>query len=205
MSRLLFILSFLGVTLLVVNPSKASAAQIDRCQKYVQDVRKYHYEVFGIDYPYWYGVGQLKQESLCRDIISNDGVGSQGVSQITYKLWASYLKKFNIQDLKSTSNQIKAQAYIMKSCEQQAIAPNLWIMYQIYNGGSLVNTEIKRAGGADHDKAKLQCHRKVVHFTNGMTLDACEINYDYSKKIYKYGNQYILNTNSMKVVPIKYW
>ena len=192
MRLLLFILLFLSAI--------ASEAKDNRCERYVQDVRRFHYEVFGVDYPYWYGVGQLQQESNCRDIISNDGVGSQGVSQVTYKLWDKYLKSNGVYDLRSTSNQIKAQAYIMKSCKNQAVSNQLWIMYQVYNGGGLVNKEIKRAGSINHDLARKECKRKVVRFSNGMSIDACEINYDYSVKIFSYGQKYKLSEDKLK-----YW
>ena len=44
----------------------ASVRKQDRCTGYVQLVRKEHFRCFGLDFPYWYGVGQLRQESGCR-------------------------------------------------------------------------------------------------------------------------------------------
>jgi len=121
MLRLLFISLFLFVTLL----------EGSRCTSYVQQVRKAHYGVFGLDFPYWFGVGQLEQESNCRNVISNDGIGSQGLAQITYRIWDKYLQQKGIYEIESLSNQFKAQAWIMKNSKEQAYSSHLWVAYQI--------------------------------------------------------------------------
>lgn len=196
MLRLYFILLFLSHTLLAV----------DRCQSLVHDVRKAHYRVFGLDYPYWYGVGQLKQESRCRDVISRDGVGSQGVAQITYRIWKKYLLKHSVDDLMSINNQLTAQALIMKNCKKQAYSSHLWVAYQVYNGGALVNKEITRARvelgirEISHEMARLYCKRRTITFLNGTQINACDINYDYSKKVFKYGNNYKFIDNDSKYI-----
>jgi hypothetical protein len=188
MLRLFFILLYLYATL--------SAG--DRCQSYVQEVRRAHYQVFGLNYPYWYGVGQLRQESNCRDVISRDGVGSQGVAQITYRIWKSYLTRKGVPDIISTSNQLRAQALIMANCKKQAYSSHLWVAYQVYNGGSLVNREIKAARKETrlieipHRLARLYCKRRDIVFNNGQTINACDINYEYSEYIYKYAQKYKL-------------
>lgn len=186
MLLLRFILLFLFVTLL----------EADRCKSYIQDVRKAHFKVFGLNYPYWYGIGQLRQESLCRDVISQDGIGSQGLAQITYRIWDKYLSKYGINHIESTENQLKAQALIMKNCKKQAYSSHLWVAYQIYNGGPLVNKEIIRARNdlgireVPHCIAEKYCKRRDITFLNGQIINACDINYDYSKKVYEYGNKY---------------
>lgn len=195
MLRLLFILPFLTSTLLA-----------DRCSQYVQEVRKEHYRVFGLNYPYWYGVAQLKQESLCRDIISRDGVGSQGLAQITYRVWRRYLSDKGVPDIKSVSNQLRAQALIMSNCKKQAYSSHLWVAYQVYNGGSLVNKEITRARQdlnireVPHCIARQYCKRKDIRFNNGQVINACDINYEYSERIYKYGQQYKVFEDSKKFI-----
>ena len=167
-----------------------------RCQKYIQLERVAHYAVFGVDYPYWYGVGQLKQESGCRDIISRDGVCSQGVAQITYRVWQKFLNKKGIKNLYSVGNQIHAQAYIMKNCKKQAYSSHLWVAYSVYNSGHIVNKEITKARKALHIRevpwniARKFCKRRMIHFNNGQTISACKIGYDYPKKVFKYGQKY---------------
>ena len=168
----------------------------DRCTKYIQEVRKAHYAVFGTDFPYWYAVGQLQQESNCRNILSNDGIGSQGLAQITYKVWKNFLKKKGIPNINTTKNQLHAQAFIMADAKRGAYSSHLWVAYQIYNGGYLVNKEIKKARikygirEVPHNIAREFCKRKIITFNSGYKLDACEINYDYSVKIYKYSKWY---------------
>jgi hypothetical protein len=162
----------------------------------VQGVRKAHYKVFGLDYPYWYGVAQLKQESGCRDILSKDGIGSQGLAQITYRWWKPFLNSKGIANIGSVDNQLLSQAYIMQDAKKQAYSKNLWVAYQVYNGGGLVNKEISRARldldiiEVSHSIAYKYCKRKIITFNSGQKIDACLINYEYSQKIYEYSKQY---------------
>lgn len=176
---------------------------IQRCQSYVQDVRKAHYAQFGVDYPYQYGVGQLVQESGCRNILSYDGVGSEGLPQITFRLWQKPLKAKGINSIKSIPDQLKAQAIIMKSVYDPKFG--LWVTYQKYNGGGLVLKEIKRAGAEDWVKAKAQCRRGQSCFTypNGKRecVSNCDINYDYSVQVWKYGGKYA----TVKTDHYRYW
>ena len=180
-------LRFLFATLLVVN-----AFGVDRCASLTQEVRRAHWAVFGVDYPYQYGVAQLKQESNCRNIISNDGVGSEGMAQITYRWWQDVLKKNGILEIKTLPNHLRAQAVIMKSMYKPEYG--LWVTYQIYNGGNHVLKEIARAGVADWEKAKEKCTRGQSCFTlkSGKRIcrSNCDINYEYSQNIFKMGKEY---------------
>lgn len=180
-------LRLLLCTLLAVN-----AFALDRCIHLVQEVRRAHFSVFGLDYPYQYGVAQLKQESNCRDIISNDGVGSQGVAQITYRWWQDVLKKNGILEIKTLPNHLRAQAILMRENYNQKYP--LWVAYQRYNGGAHVLKEIERAGAIDWQAAKDNCKRGQSCFTmrdgTKQCRSNCDINYEYSKNVYKYGKEY---------------
>lgn len=178
------------VALICLAANNVHAGGLQRCQSLSQGVRKAHAYYFGVDFPYEYSVGQLQQESNCRDVISRDGVGSEGPAQITYRLWQGALKQEGIAEIRSTANHLKAQAFINRSAWRQAEHKRLWVMYQIYNGGGLVNTEIRRAGKADWRAAYSVCRRKIVRFKDGSTESACDINYDYSRRVYRYGEQY---------------
>lgn len=180
----------------------ANTAYAGRCQQYSQEVRTNHFREFGVDYPWHYAVGQLQQESGCRNILSNDGVGSQGIPQITWSVWGEYLGEKGIPALRTTKDQLRAQALINKNTFDSSPIKKLWVSFQIYNGGRLVLKEIDRAGSSEWSLARKQCHRKVVTFSSGQKVDACDINYDYSKNIYKYGNQYRLESDSIK---FKFW
>jgi hypothetical protein len=175
-------------SLLALLPFPALA--MERCQNLAQEVRSAHSLLFGTDFPSHYSVGQLQQESNCRDVISRDGVGSEGPAQITYRLWKDALARKGITEIRTTKNHLRAQAFINKCAYNEARVKKLWIAYQIYNGGGLVNKEIQRAGKPDWALAKAQCRRKIVHFRDGSSESACDINYDYSRRVYRYGNAY---------------
>jgi hypothetical protein len=173
-----------------------------RCELYIQEVRKAHYSQFGLDFPYQYGVGQLQQESGCRNIISNDGVSSEGLPQITYRVWQKPLRAKGIESITAISDQLKAQAIIMHSVYKSQYG--LWVTYQIYNGGGLVLKEINRAKIAQWDKAKEKCRRGQSCFTyKGITTcrSNCDINYDYSQRVFKYGEPYA----KVESKNFKYW
>ncbi|MCX6062244.1 MAG: hypothetical protein NT103_08355 [Campylobacterales bacterium] len=184
--RLYLLLTLLAVDLL-------AGGYIARCNQYTQEVRRAHWSQFGVDYPYQYGVGQLVQESGCRNIISLDGVGSEGLPQITYRVWQQPLKAKGVTGITAIGDQLKAQAIIMKSCHDGNQYKKLWIAYQVYNGGGLVKKEIKRAGIVDWEKAKASCNRGQSCFTyKGVKTcrSNCDINYEYSQNIFKYGGKY---------------
>lgn len=172
---------------------------LQRCSQYQREVRIAHSMQFGIEYPWWYGVAQLEEESACRSgVTSNDGVGSQGLSQVTWSFWGKHLKKAGINDLSTTKNQIRAQAYVMRDAHRHRFY-ELWVSYQIYNGGRLVLKEIARSGGApDWAKAKAVARRRDVHFSNGQVINAADINYRYSKRIFKHGQRYRLGIDSAR-------
>lgn len=146
--------------------------------------------MFGTDYPYHYAVAQLHKESLCRNVLSRDGVGSEGYAQITYRVWEKRLKTFGINEVRTTSNNLRAQAIINKDVWDSTPHKKLWVSMQIYNGGYLVLKEIDRAGAVDWQAARDQCKRRIIRFNNGQERSACDINYEYSKLIFKYGEDY---------------
>ena len=192
--RLLFIVTLLAVNLFA----------LERCALLTQKVRVAHFKEFGISFPYQYGIAQLEQESACRASISNDGAGSQGVAQITYRLWKKILDQEGITEIASVQGCLRAQAAIMRYLHEPGRP--LWITYQRYNGGDWVLKEIKKAGVQDWTKAKAQCTRGNSHFKlkNGtvQTRNNCDINYEYSQKIYKLGGQYgAIQDNSQ----FRYW
>lgn len=192
---------FLFLTLLAVE--LCAGGSISRCQSYVQEVRRAHWTQFGVDYPYQYGVGQLVQESGCRNVLSYDGVGSQGLPQITWRWHKATLQKHGIRSLDAIGDQLKAQAILMRQMWNPKYG--LWVTYQSYNGGGLVLKEINRAGGENWVKAKSQCRRGQSCFTypsgKKECVSNCEINYDYSVQVYTYGEKY----GSIRSKQYRYW
>ena len=176
-------------------PTKAFA---DRCLQYAQEVRVNHFREFGTEYPWHYAIGQLQQESGCRNILSNDGVGSQGLPQITWKVWGKYLEKNDVPGLRTTKDQLRSQALINHDIWSTSPIKKLWVTFQIYNGGPLVLKEISRSKSTEWGSAKKECHRKIITFDSGQKIDACNINYDYSKNIHFYADRYRVTDDSVK-------
>jgi hypothetical protein len=175
----------------------------DRCALLVKDVRVQHTKYFGLMFPYWKGVGQLKTESACRSEVTAFDAG-QGVAQFMPRT-SSYIQSLMGERLDpyNPAKAIRMQAFYMArihSKENWDPAKPLWIDYQIYNGGrGTLYAEYKRAGLLDWDLMKLSCQRKKIQMKWGV-LDLCEVNYDYSRKVDKYGNQYRRGPDGMR-----YW
>lgn len=178
------------ILIILLVAGNAWAGTVERCQGQAQEVRRAHAYYFGVDFPSEYAVGQRQQESNCRDVLSRDGVGSEGPAQITYRLWQTPLQRQGITEIRTPENHAKAQAFINRAAWRQAEHKRLWVMFQIYNGGGLVNKEITRAGKADWKAAYSVCKRRMITFKDGSKINACDINYDYSKRVYRYGEQY---------------
>jgi hypothetical protein len=189
------ILTAMALTLVVMMalfPGDAQAS--DRCQSMEQEVRTAHFRYFGLDFPWWYGVAQLQKESGCRNVLSRDGVGSEGPAQITFRWWKKPLAAEGIAEVRSTKNNLRAQAFIMKDA-WDASPQRLWVAYQIYNGGRLVLKEIAR-GGLGWHAARKECRRKDIVFDNGQVINACDINYQYPVKIERYADAYRRGTDA---------
>lgn len=185
------------ILFLLVSPAYA----LDRCESLVKDVRVEHTKYFGIQFPYWYGVGQLKQESACRTNVTAFDAG-QGVAQFMPKT-AQYVQALMGETLDpyNPKQAIRMQAFYMNRIHRlENWTGRLWTSYQIYNGGKgTLFKEYQRAEILDWDLMKTACQRKKIQMKWGI-LDLCEVNYDYSKKVEKYGNQYRRGADGMR-----YW
>lgn len=171
----------------------SSIPSVDRCIEYSTDVRSQHTKYFGMGFPWIYGLGQLRVESGCRGTATAWDLG-QGIAQFMPQT-TKYINSLMGKNLNpyNPANAIHMQAYYMSLIYrgQKWSLGRLWASYQSYNGGegNLLN-EYKRAGILDWQTMRDQCHRKVITLKSGGKLDFCQVNYDYSKKVYKYGQQY---------------
>jgi len=200
----LSVLFVFGLLLLLMGCSKPVMAVVeppvskDRCVQWVQPVRTEHTKYFGLQFPYWYGVGQLKTESACRTDITAFDAG-QGIAQMMPKTsqWIQSLMGEAL-DPYNPKQAIRMQAFYMHRIHtKENWVEKLWVSYQIYNGGrGTLYAEYERAIAIDWDLMKAQCRRKKIQLKSGI-LDLCQVNYDYSKKIEKYGNQYRRGTDGM--------
>lgn len=180
--------------LFTLTPTRASA--LERCKALASEIRRAHTFYFGTDFPWWYSVAQAEKESLCRhSILSSDGVGSEGFAQITYRWWKEKLKREGITEIKSIPNHAKAQAFINKYEYDRTVCKKLFEMYQRYNGGTLVSQELKQAKSCKWENGYRVCRRKdiCVWVTSQgcrQFRNACDINYEYSLKIFQLGQKY---------------
>ena len=185
------------ILLLVAVPAHA----LDRCEAHIKDVRVEHTKYFGIQFPYWYGVAQLKTESACRTNITAFDAG-QGIAQFMPKT-AQYIQSLmgEALDPYNPRQAIRMQAFYMNRIHlTENWTDRLWISYQIYNGGKgTLYKEYQRAEILDWDLMKLCCQRKKIQMKWGV-LDLCEVNYDYSKKVEKYSAAYRRGAEGMR-----YW
>ena len=172
---------------------------MDRCKQYVKEVRIAHTIQFGLMYPYWYGVGQLEQESLCRANVTAFDAG-QGIAQFMPKteIWIEELMGEQL-DMMNPRDAIRAQAFYMHRIhEKENWTGLLFADYQIYNGGRTnLYKEYLRAGKeVNWEKMKAQCLRRKLKFKWGI-LDLCDVNYDYSVQVWRKGQQYSTSTDGM--------
>lgn len=163
----------------------------DRCQQYIQTVRVNHYKYFGLNFPYHYGVGQLRQESGCRADITSFDAG-QGIAQFmprTQKYCEKYIGQI---DPMNPYQAIRAQAWYMSQIHKQNKCCGLWVTYMFYNGGQgNVLKEYRRAGKReDWHMMKAVCSRGRAYLRSGQVLDFCKVAYDYPIKVYRYGKEY---------------
>jgi hypothetical protein len=187
----LFLRIFLFLALILSVPINSIA--IDRCKDHIIDVRNHHILYFGPDYPWWYGVGQLKQESCCRTTVTafDSGMGIAQFMPATHKyvegLLGMKLDPYNPHQA------IRMQAFYMSVVHKQNkfIGKPLCYTYQAYNGGwKLLYVESERAGSEKWVDMKEACQRRKIKLKSGSILDFCEVNYDYSIRVWKYGNLY---------------
>lgn len=182
---------FILTIFLILAISFRFAIAKDMCKDLVVYERNAHIQYFGPSFPWWDGVGQIKQESACRENVTAFDKG-QGVAQFMpdTKKFVEHLmgKPFNSYNAKEAIN---AQAFYMYYLYKQNKIGTIWSTYQGYNGGfAPLYSEYKKAGVADYNKMRKVCHRKVITLKGGKKLDMCDVNYSYPKNIYKYGKEY---------------
>jgi hypothetical protein len=187
------------IILLMLLPIQVQA--LDRCQEFVTPVRNEHVKYFGIGFPYWYGVGQLQQESACKSKVTAFDQG-MGVAQFM-PATSTYIQSLMGEKLDpyNPTQAIRMQAFYMSRIHsKENWTKFLWISYQIYNGGKgTLYKEYQKAGCLDWDLMRRGCQRKKIQFKWGV-LDLCDVNYDYSKNIEKYANEYRRGLDEMR-----YW
>lgn len=173
---------------------------VDRCRDYLGDVRVQHVRYLGAAFPWWYGVGQLRQESGCRaDVRAFDH--GMGIAQFMPATASEIKRRLGARlDPFNAAQAIRMQAYYLSVLQRSNFAGGaLWLTYQAYNGGwSPLKAEAARAGAVTWDAMKGQCRRKTIPLKGGRLLDLCDVNYDYSRRVHRYGNAYRQGRDLMK-------
>ena len=151
-----------------------------------------------MDFPYWYAIGQAQQESSCRSSVTSFDEG-KGLFQFV-PATAKEVKQRMKEEVDPTiaSDAIRMNAYYMRGLHNQNWSGCLWMTYQAYNGGwGTLKSEYLRAGTSDYESMRQQCKRKKIKLPSGQYLDLCKVNYDYSKKIYEYGDYFRAGSDSI--------
>ncbi len=182
--------------------------QFDDCLKYKPYILNIFIKAYGLDYPWWFNLGQLKLESNCKwYMFSYDGLGSIGPAQIVERFHDAKFKQKGLTNWKVVPSEYFYAYFILMQESLDATHPlcytgptiqkKMWAWFQIYNTGpkGVVNTAITKAGICNHDIAKQYCRGKnicVYKTANGCKQyrNSCDINFDYSVLVYKYGQKY---------------
>jgi hypothetical protein len=175
-----------------------SIAKAD-CRNLMPKVKNASDFVLGIDYPYFFNLGQIEVETDCFWRTSLDGIGSIGYAQITPAFWDKVLKK-NFPNWKQKDNfdYFLSQAYIIKDARERAKIKKLWVVYQIYNRSAyFVNREAEEGLGSWEralDVCVAKYNQNICVWRQAGTCrqwrGSCEINYGYSLKVYEKGIKY---------------
>lgn len=170
-----------------------SGYSLDKCNTYINDVKRASMKYFGPTFPYWYSLGQLRQESNCKSSVTAFD-GGMGIAQFMPKT-SKYIQSLMGETLDPYNPQqaIRMQAYYMARIhKKENWTPKLFLDFQIYNGGAgNLKNEYNRAGKvAEWGKMRAVCRRRVIILKSGKPLDFCSVNYDYSIKVEKYAKPY---------------
>ena len=173
-------------------------ANASECYKLMPKTRQASEFILGLDYPYWYNLGQIEAETNCIWRTSLDGWGSIGYAQLTEQFLPWLSKKFPNWKTKGHMDHFLAQAYLIKQLINRVSCRKLWCVYQCYNRSCWkVNREAMQADCLWEEAFDL-CNKKFVENicvwkqkrkclqwrTN------CDINYNYGFKVWKNGIKY---------------
>jgi soluble lytic murein transglycosylase-like protein len=159
-------------------------------------IRETRYHI-GMGAPYHYFMGQIEQESNCREGATAFD-GGMGLGQFMpatadwihqqeptlKKIWKKpmpYDPKWNIRAMILYDKRL----YETGKCE------GWYFAFRSYNGGQgNLNKEIRRAGSCEITLVEKQCARKKIKLKCGSVLDLCKVNIEYPYLIFEKGEKY---------------
>jgi hypothetical protein len=151
----------------------------------------------GIDAPVHFFMGQIEQESRCREGITAFD-GGQGLGQFMPATAADMqereaaLRELGAQPMPYDPHwAIRALVLYDNWLYKRTACPGWYFAFRAYNGGlGGVNREIRSAGTCTESVVESQCRRRVLTLKNGSKLDLCWVNIDYPHQIVKRSANY---------------
>lgn len=170
---------------------------IERCKKYrAQVIREARYHI-GPAAPYWLFLGQIEQESRCREgVTAFDGGAGLGQFMPATARWI-HGREDSLREIAARPSpydprwSIRALIVYDRYLSGVVSCEGWYYVFRAYNGGQgILNREIRRAGSCDQGAIERQCRRKVIRLRNGSLLDLCEVNIEYPARIEARGEKY---------------
>ena len=190
-----FFVVCLSLLLFLVLPSDSES--VDRCNKYLRTVIRESRYYIGQDAPYHLFMGQITQESNCREGVTAFD-GGQGLGQFMPSTadWIHGREKA-LQELYVKPNPydphwaIRALILYDDHLYDTGKCEGWYFAFRSYNGGAgNLNKEIRSAGVCETSKVEAACKRKVITLKSGFKLDFCKVNIEYPYLIEKYGKRF---------------
>ena len=170
---------------------------LDRCKQYLPQVTREARYFIGIDAPTHYFMGQIEQESRCKEGITAFD-GGQGLCQFMpataddIQKREAALRELGAEPMPYDPRWAIRALVLYDQWLYQRTACNGWYFaFRAYNGGlGGINREIKTAGCCQETIVEAQCRRRVITLKNGSKLDLCRVNIEYPHLIFKRSEQY---------------
>jgi len=159
----------------------------------IREARAY----IGMDAPYHYFMGQIEQESRCREgVTAFDGGMGLGQFMPGTATWI-HGKEEALRELSLKPNpydarwNIRALVLYDRYLYNTGTCSGWYFAFRSYNGGAgNLNKEIRRAGSCDIALIEKRCARKKIKLKCGDILDLCRVNIEYPYQIFQKGEKY---------------
>ncbi len=170
---------------------------VNRCLKYKRQVIREARAYIGMDAPYHYFMGQIEQESRCREgVTAFDGGMGLGQFMPATASWI-HQKEEALREISVKPNpydprwNIRAMILYDKRLYETGRCEGWYYAFRSYNGGAgNLNKEIRRAGSCEITLVEKQCARMKIKLKCGDILDLCKVNLEYPYLIFKKGEKY---------------
>jgi hypothetical protein len=170
---------------------------VNRCLKYKRQVIRESRAFVGVDAPWHCFMGQIEQESRCREGVTAFD-GGMGLGQFMPATANEiHSKEKALQELSTKPNpydarwNIRAVILYDKRLYDSGVCSGWYFAFRSYNGGAgNLNKEIRRAESCNIALVEKQCARKVITLKSGFVLDLCRVNMEYPRLVFEKGEKY---------------